>query len=234
MSEQRLLGILGGMSWESTASYYAGINRGVQQARGGLHSARLLLHSVDFAPIAAMQQAGQWQQAAQQLGKVGRKLAEAGAGALLLASNTMHKLVDDIVAEAGIPLLHICDPMIAALRQSGVSQVGLLATRFTMEDHFYRQRLEQAGITVCVPAREARDLVHRVIFEELCRGEIRPESRSAFAGIADDLAEAGAQGVILGCTEIGMLLSPKDTCLPQFDSASLHIAAAVDWLLAAD
>lgn len=227
----RLLGLLGGMSWESTAHYYAYLNRGVRQARGGLHSAPLLLHSVDFAAIADMQQRGDWAAAAKVLGQAGQGLAAAGAGALLLCTNTMHKVAAPVAEMAGIPLLHIADPTIAALQGAGISRVGLLGTRFTMEDDFYTSRLLAAGLTVCVPSAADRAEVHRIIFDELCLGQLHAASRQRLLGMIDTLRADGAQAVILGCTELAMLVGPADTDMPLFDTTALHAEAAVMWLL---
>ncbi|MDC7718374.1 aspartate/glutamate racemase family protein [Vogesella sp. DC21W] len=228
---QKMLGLLGGMSWESTAHYYAQINRSVRGARGGLHSARLLLHSVDFAPIADMQRRADWAAAAQLLGEAGRGLAAAGAGTLLICTNTMHKVAGQIEEMAGIPLLHIADPTIAALRAAGVERVGLLGTRFTMEDDFYSARLCGAGLQVCVPDTDDRTELHRVIFEELCRGLLYDASRLRLLAMVDALRADGAQAVILGCTEIAMLLGQDDTDMPLFDTTGLHADAAAAWLL---
>jgi aspartate racemase len=219
------------MSWESTAHYYAHINRNIRTARGGLHSAPLLLHSVDFALIADMQRAGNWTGAAQLLGQAGKGLAAAGAGALLICTNTMHKVADEVAAIAGLPLLHITDPTIAALQRAGVSKVGLIGTRFTMEDDFYTARLQGAGLQVCVPDAPDRAEVHRVIFEELCLGQIVAASRQRYLAVIDALHADGAQAVILGCTEIAMLVSQADTGMPLLDTTALHADAAVQWLL---
>lgn len=227
----KLLGLLGGMSWESSAYYYAGLNRGMREARGGLHSAPLLLHSVDFAAIADLQQRADWAAAANLLGQAGRGLANAGAGALLLCTNTMHKVADSVAAQAGIPLLHIADPTIAALQAAGVARVGLLGTRFTMEDDFYTARLQAAGLQVCLPAPAARAEVHRVIFDELCQGRVAAAARQRFQHIIAALQRDGAQAVILGCTEIGMLISEQDSVLPLFDTTRLHVSAGLQWLL---
>lgn len=228
----RLLGLLGGMSWESTVHYYAHINRCVRQARGGLHSAPLLLHSVDFAPIAAMQRDGDWAAAARVLGEAGRSLAAAGAGALLICTNTMHKVADPVAQQAGIPLLHITDPTVAALQAAGVSHVGLLGTRFTMEDDFYTSRLRAAGLTVCVPSAADRAEVHRIIFDELCLGQVHDVSRQRVLAMLAALQQQGAEAVILGCTEIAMLISQQHTDMPLFDTTQLHAEAAAAWLLA--
>ncbi len=229
----RLLGLLGGMSWESTAHYYAQINRRVRDARGGLHSAPLLLHSIDFAPLAELQRQGDWAQAAALLGAAGRGLAQAGAGALLICSNTMHKVAVPVAEMAGIPLLHIADPTIAALRAANVGRVGLLGTRFTMEQDFYRERLQAAGLQVMLPKAAERDDIHRVIFDELCQGQLLPASRARYLDIITGLRAAGAEAVILGCTEIALLLDGCEAALPLFDTTALHAQAAADWLLQA-
>ena len=204
----RVLGILGGMSWESTAVYYRLLNQGVAQRLGGLHSAKLLLHSVDFAPIAALQAAGDWDQAADVLSHAAQGLRRAGALGLLLATNTMHRVADRIEAAAGLPLLHIADATGAALQAAGVQRAALLGTRFTMEDErIVRARLQQRfGLSVSVPAAEDRTQMHRVIYEELCRGVVSAPSRDAVVAIIEGQRQQGAQAVILGCTEIGLLI----------------------------
>jgi aspartate racemase len=230
---KRTLGILGGMSWESTAHLYKLLNQDVAARLGGLHSADLLLRSVDFAQIEALQRAGDWAAAAQLLGLAGRGLKAAGAQGLLIATNTMHKVADEVERLSGLPLIHIVDATAAALRAAGVKRAGLLATRYTMEQDFYRGRMqERHGIELITPAQADRDEVHRVIFEELCRGQILPASRARFQAIAGDLGAAGATGVILGCTEICLLLDPDSAGpMPLFDGTSLHARAAVDWML---
>ena len=229
----RTLGILGGMSWESTAVYYRLLNQGVAQSLGGLHSAALLLHSVDFAPIAALQAAGNWDQAADLLSQAALGLQRAGAQGLLLATNTMHLVADRIEATSGLPLLHIADATGAALQTAGLQQVALLGTRFTMDDErIVRARLQQRfGLAVSVPNAEDRTLMHRVIYEELCRGLMTTESRDAVVAIIDRQRQQGAQTVILGCTEIGLLIDAACSPLPVFDTTVLHAAAAVDWML---
>ncbi|MGL6048349.1 MAG: aspartate/glutamate racemase family protein, partial [Vogesella sp.] len=209
------------------------INRCVRDAKGGLHSARLLLHSVDFDTIATLQRQGDWAAAAQLLGQAGQGLAAAGAGALVICTNTMHKVADEVADLAGIPLLHITDPTIAALQGAGIARVGLLGTRFTMEDDFYRARLQAAGLQVYVPGAPDRAEVHRVIFDELCLGQLVPASRQRYLAIIEALQAEGAQAVILGCTEIAMLIRPADTRLPLFDTAQLHADAAAAWLMQA-
>lgn len=230
----RVLGVLGGMSWESTAVYYRLLNQRIAAARGGLHSASLLLASVDFAPVAARQASGDWDGAAAPLAETGRRLREAGAGALLLATNTMHKVADAIEAGAGLPLLHVADATGAALVAAGHRRVGLLGTRYTMEDAAIvaaRLRLRHR-LEVIVPGAEDRAMIHRVIYEELCRGVVDAGSRGAYLRAIERLAAEGAQAVVFGCTEIGLLVDPADAPLPAFDSAVLHARAGADWLLA--
>lgn len=231
----RTLGILGGMSWESTAHLYQLLNQGMAARLGGLHSARLVLHSVDFAEIEALQRSGDWAAAAAQLGEAGAGLKAAGAEALLIATNTMHKVANEIEAASGLPLIHIVDATAAALQVAGVRRAGLLATRYTMEQDFYRGRMrERHGIELLTPDAVGRAEVHRVIYEELCRGRVLDASRAFFEAQITTLAAAGAEGLILGCTEVCLLLDPRrPSALPLFDSTSLHAQAALDWALAA-
>ena len=231
----RVLGILGGMSWQSSAAYYKHLNQGVAARLGGLHSADLLLRSVDFATIAALQQSGDWQGAAALLGAAGAGLKAAGAQGLLIATNTMHKVADELERLSGLPLIHIVDTTAAALKAAGVKRAGLLATGYTMAQDFYIGRMrERHGIELLVPGASARAEVHRVIYEELCRGEVLDRSRDFYCGAVKGLAEQGAEAVVLGCTEICLLLDPVDQAcaLPLFDSTALHAAAAVEWMLA--
>jgi len=229
----RTLGVLGGMSWESTAVYYRLINQGVAQRLGGLHSAPLLLHSVDFAPVAAQQSSGDWAGAAATLGAAAAGLKRAGAQALVLATNTMHKLAAEIEADGGLPLLHIADATGAALRAAGVQRAALLGTRFTMEDPaiVINPLAQRHGLQVLVPGADDRALLHRVIYDELCRGVISDTSRAAVVAVIDQQRAAGAQAVILGCTEITLLVDQACSPLPVFDTTALHCAAAVDWIL---
>ena len=229
----KVLGVLGGMSWESTAVYYRLLNQGVAQRLGGLHSARLLMHSVDFAPVAALQTAGDWAGAATLLGDAARGLQRAGAQGLVLATNTMHKVADAIAAAGGLPLLHIADATGAALQAAGVRHAALLGTRFTMEDDsIVRTRLQQRfGLSITVPEPDDRALMHRVIYEELCRGLVLPSSRDAVVALIERQRKQGAQAVILGCTEIGLLIDATCSPLPVFDTTVLHAAAAVTWML---
>ena len=226
----RTLGVLGGMSWESTAEYYRLLNRGVSERLGGLHSARLLVHSVDFADVAAMQQAGDWRAAGALLGEAAAGLERAGAEAIVLATNTTHHIAADIERAIAIPLLHIVDPTGEALARQGVTRAGLLGTRYTMELPFWRERLlARHGIDLVVPDDADRALVHRVIFDELCRGRIDAGSRAEYVAVTERLRAKGAEAVIFGCTEIGLLLGPDDVSLPAFDTTVLHSAAAVEF-----
>ncbi len=229
----KTIGLLGGMSWESTATYYRLLNEGVRAARGGLHSAQVLLHSVDFAPLEALQHAGHWDAIGAQLAHDARRVQAGGADFLLLCTNTMHKVAPAIEAAIDIPLLHIADATAEALKRQQVHTVGLLGTGFTMEQDFYKGRLTQRhGIEVLVPEQDDRRLVHRVIYEELCLGRIDPKSHSEYLRILDALAAQGAQAVILGCTEIGLLLQQRDTPVPLFDTTAIHAAQAVALALA--
>ncbi|MDO9092292.1 MAG: amino acid racemase [Rubrivivax sp.] len=229
----KTLGLLGGMSWESTAVYYRLLNQGVAQRLGGLHSAQLLLHSVDFAPLAALQAKADWATAAQHLGDAARGLQRAGAQGLVLATNTMHKVAGAIEAASGLPLLHIADATGTALLAAGIQHASLLGTRFTMEDDgIVRGRLQQRfGLQISVPDADDRALMHCVIYDELCRGLMRPESRAAVVALIDRQRLRGAQAVILGCTEIGLLIDTTCSPLPVFDTTALHAAAAVSWML---
>lgn len=228
--QMRTLGLVGGMSWESTASYYAWINRFVAAQLGGLHSARLVLSSVDFAQVEAMQEGGRWDEAAGVLADAARRLTAAGAEILVLCTNTMHVVMPQLRSAVSTPWVHIADATADAVRAAGVRRVGLLGTRYTMDGDFYRGRLaDRHGLEVLVPGRADRVLVNEVIYDELCRGRVEVSSRDAFRRIIGELAGCGAQGVILGCTEIGLLLTEADTALPLFDTARIHAerAAAV-------
>jgi aspartate racemase len=228
----KTLGLIGGMSWESTVPYYRQINQAVAQRLGGLHSARILLYSVDFHDIERMQADGDWAAAGEMLADVGCRLADAGADALVLCTNTMHKVAPAIEAAVAIPLLHIADPTAAAIRAAGHDRVGLLGTRFTMEEAFYRDRLrDRHGLAVLVPPQPDRDTVHRIIYDELCRGVVQPASRDAYRRIIAGLAGQGAQAIILGCTEISMLVGAADADLPLFDTTAIHARAAADFAL---
>ena len=228
----RTLGVLGGMSWESTATYYRLLNQGVRERRGGLHSAPLLLHSVDFAGIAALQRSGDWGAAGRQLAAAAQGLERAGATALLLATNTMHKVAPAIEAAVDIPLLHIGDAVGQALRRQGIERAALLGTRFTMQEAFYRERLSQRfGIEVLVPDAEGMAEIDRVIFAELCQGVFCAWARAFYLDCLTQLRAQGAEAAILGCTEIGLLLEGVASPLPLLDSTELHVAMGLEWLL---
>ena len=228
----KLLGLLGGMSFESTLPYYREINQRMARRLGGLHSAKLLLYSVDFDDIAAMQREGRWDDAGAELARCAKLLESAGAEGLVLCTNTMHKVAPAIEAAVAIPLLHIADATAAAICAAGLMRVGLLGTRFTMEQDFYRGRLAAHGIEAIVPPPAQRDEVHRVIYEELCQGRIEASSRESYRRIMAELVAQGAQGLILGCTEIGLLVGAEDASVPLFDTTALHAQAAVDFALA--
>ncbi len=228
----RQLGILGGMSWESTASYYRLLNQGVREQLGGLHSAPLLLHSVDFAEIAELQRLGDWQTAGDLLAAAAQGLQRAGATALLLATNTMHKVAPAIEAAVDIPLLHIGDAVGQALQRQGIERAALLGTRFTMQEDFYRQRLaERFGIEVIIPEPAQMAEIDRVIFAELCQGQFQPEARAFYLQCIEALRQRGAEAAILGCTEIGLLLEGASPPLALLDSCELHVAQGLTWML---
>ena len=227
----KTIGLIGGMSAESTVPYYRIINAEIARRLGGLHSARIVLYSVDFHDIEAMQSAGRWDEAGEALAGCALALERAGADFLVLCTNTMHKVAPAIEAATRVPLLHVADATAEAVLRQGYGQVGLLGTRFTMEGDFLRERLRQRGVETLVPAEAEREIVHRVIYEELCRGEISEASRARYVRIIAGLAQAGAQAVVLGCTEIGLLVRARDTPLTLFDTASIHALAAVEFAL---
>lgn len=222
----KTIGLIGGMSWESTVPYYRIINRTVAARLGGLHSAELLLYSVDFEPIERLQHEDRWEEAGERLAQAAQTLERAGADFLVLCTNTMHRVAEQLESAVAIPLLHIADATADRVLAAGVHRVGLLGTRFTMEQEFYRGRLERRGLEVVTPGPGDRELVHRVIYDELCRGRAEEASRDAYLGITAALAAGGAEGVILGCTEIGMLLRDGDLAIPFFDTARIHAEAA--------
>ncbi|MEH3106097.1 MAG: aspartate/glutamate racemase family protein [Sphingomonas fennica] len=230
----RTIGLIGGMSWESSAHYYRLINRAVQDRLGGVHSAPILLWSVDFGPVAAAQGAGDWDGLAETMADAARRLVRGGADLLLICTNTMHKLADRVAAAAeGVPLIHIADPTAAAIRAAGHARIGLLGTAFTMEQPFYRDRLaDRFGLEVLVPPADDRATVHRIIYDELVRGTVSPASRAAYRAIIARLVEAGAEAIILGCTEIMLLVDETDSAVPLFDTTTLHAMAAVEAALA--
>ncbi len=230
--KMKTIGLIGGMSWESSLEYYRIVNETVKEKLGGLHSAKCALFSVDFAEIEAMQNEGRWTEAGQRLAAAAQSLEKAGSDFVALCTNTMHKLAPQIEASITIPFLHIADATADKIKAAGIRRVGLLGTRFTMEQDFYKGRLIQKhGLEVIVPQAEDREIVHRVIYEELVLGQIRPESRQQYRQIMHELVQAGAQGIILGCTEIGLLVKPEDSSLPLFDTTRIHAEAVVDFAL---
>ena len=228
----KTIGLLGGMSWESTVTYYEVLNREIGKRLGGLHSARVLLLSVDFQQIETLQHEGKWDKLGEILAREAATLERAGADFLVLATNTMHLVAPAMEEAVSIPLLHIADATARRIEDSGIRSIGLLGTRFTMEKPFYRGRLEERhGLEVVVPAPEDREVIHRVIYEELVLGKILPESRREYQRIVQALQDEGAEGVILGCTESGLLLNQTDTQLPLFDTALIHAQAAAEFAL---
>lgn len=222
----KTIGLIGGMSWESTVPYYQILNRTVAEHLGGLHSAKVLLHSVDFHAIEELQRTDRWDEAGRILAEAAAGLEGAGADFLVLCTNTMHKVAPAIEARVRIPLLHIADATAEVITARGIHTIGLLGTRFTMEQAFYRERLEAKSLKVLVPASADRTVVHDVIFQELCLGRIEETSRAAYRRILGDLAAKGAEGVILGCTEISLLVKPEDASVPLFDTTEIHAQAA--------
>ncbi|MFJ2861890.1 aspartate/glutamate racemase family protein [Kitasatospora sp. NPDC087314] len=229
----KTLGLIGGMSWESTAEYYRLLNELTRDRLGGLHSAPLVLYSVDFAAVEQLQSEGRWTEAGELLADAARSLEAAGAELLLICTNTMHKVADQVAAAVSTPLLHLADATARAVRAAGLRRVGLLGTAFTMEQDFYRARLAAHDLDVLVPGPDGRALVHRVIYQELCLGVVREESRAAYRRVIDDLVTAGAEGIILGCTEIELLVRPEDSPVPVFPTTRLHAEAAIDAALSA-
>jgi aspartate racemase len=228
----KTIGLIGGMSWESSAEYYRIINQTMARRLGGLHSARSLMFSADFAEIESLQHLGRWDEAAALMVDAAQRLERGGADFVVLCTNTMHRVAEVMEARIGIPLLHIADPTGHRIQAQGIRAVGLLGTRFTMEHEFYRGRLtDRFGLDVCVPDETEREIVHRVIYDELVRGEARPASRAAYQRIIGGLIERGAEGIILGCTEIMLLITQADSSVPIFDTTTLHAEAAVAYAL---
>jgi aspartate racemase len=230
--KMKTIGLLGGMSWESTLTYYRAINEGVKQRLGGLHSAKIVLYSLDFDPIEKLQQRGDWEATGQILARAAQRIEAGGADFLLICTNTMHKVADQVAAAVTIPLLHIADATGEALNKAGVKRVGLLGTAFTMEQDFYKGRLTQKyGLEVRVPDANDRLKVHDVIYKELCLGVIKPQAKQAYIDIVDRLAQQGAEAVILGCTEIGLLIKQADTAVQLYDTTFIHAEKAVELAL---
>jgi aspartate racemase len=229
----KTIGLIGGMSWESSIEYYRIINEEVRDRLGKLHSAQSLMYSVDFAPVEELQREGKWKEATEIMIDAARRLEKGGADFVVICTNTMHRMADEVQACIGIPLLHVVDTAAKSVKERGLGTVGLLGTRFTMEEDFYRGRLARKhGLQVHVPEPSERDQVHRVIYDELVVGELRQESRAVFLRIIDGLVARGAQGIVLGCTEIPLLIKEGDCPVPVFDTTRLHAQAAVDMALA--
>ncbi len=228
----KTIGLIGGMSWESSIEYYRLVNEGVHQKLGGLHSARSIMLSVDFAEVEALQVENRWEEAGQRMAAAARSLELGGADFVVLCTNTMHKLASEIEASIHIPFLHIADATAQCVRAAGLQRVGLLGTRYTMEEGFYKDRLvENYGLEVLIPTAEERKFVHRVIFDELVLGIINPASKAAYARVIAGLVQRGAEGIILGCTEIGLLVEPADSPVGLFDTTRIHAEAAVAYAL---
>ena len=230
--KKKVIGLIGGMSWESSAEYYRIINQTIRARLGGLHSACCLMWSFDFAEIEALQHAEQWDDATAEIITAARRLEQGGADLLVICTNTMHRMADQVQAAIGIPLLHITDPTAAQIKRAGLTKIGLLGTAFTMEQNFYKGRLaNKHALDVLVPGADDRAEMHRVIYEELVQGRVVPASRQAYRDVIARLVDRGAQGVILGCTEIMLLLTQEDSKVPLFDTTRLHAEAAADWSL---
>jgi aspartate racemase len=229
----KTIGLLGGMSWESSIEYYRIINETVRAKLGGLHSAKSIMYSVDFAEIEALQHQGKWDQATELMISAAHKIEKGGADFLIICTNTMHKMADTLQTHLQIPLLHIADATAARIKAQRLKKIGLLGTKFTMEEDFYKGRLvKRHGLEVLIPTEEERDIVHRVIYDELCIGKVKQPSREQYVGIMDDLVRRGAAGIILGCTEISLLVSDEDSQVPLLDTTKIHAVAAVEYALA--
>jgi amino-acid racemase len=229
----KTIGLIGGMSWESSIEYYRIVNEEVRARLGKLHSAQTLMYSVDFADVELLQREGRWEEATRSMIDAARRLERGGADFVVICTNTMHKMADEVQASIRIPVLHVVDATADAVKKRGIRSVGLLGTRFTMEEDFYRGRLARKhGLAVSVPEAADRELVHRVIYDELVAGEIRRESKKAFLRIIGGLVQGGAEGIVLGCTEIGLLIKEEDCPVPLFDTTRIHALASVDQALA--
>jgi len=227
----KTIGLIGGMSWESSVEYYRIINEEVKKRLGGLHSAKCLLHSVDFAEVERYQVRGEWEKAGELLGDVALSLEKGGAEFIIICTNTMHKVIEYIEAKINIPILHIAEATANQIKKSNISTVGLLGTKFTMEQDFYKSRIELNGIRVLVPNHSERDIVHKVIYDELCLGNIQQSSRDYYKNVIKSLVDEGAEGIILGCTEIGLLVKQEDSEVPLFDTTVIHAIESVNTAL---
>ena len=225
----KTIGLIGGMSWESSIEYYKIINETIRAKLGGLHSAKCIMYSVDFAEIESLQHQARWNEAAQLLIAAAKGLEKGGADFFIICTNTMHKVADQVQKQVRIPMLHIADATAERIKADGIEKVGLLGTKFTMEEDFYKGRLIQKhGLEVIIPAKEEREILHRVIYEELCLGKIKESSKAKFLDIIGGLVDSGAEGIILGCTEIGLLVQAKDCQVPLYDTTKIHAVAAVE------
>ena len=224
----KTVGLIGGMSWESTITYYQLLNEGVKDALGGLHSAKILLYSVDFFEIEALMSRGEWEKAADLLGGVAQRLEAAGADMILICTNTLHKVAPQVQSRIHVPLVHIAEAAADELRENGITRVGLLGTKYTMTQEFYRDKLTARGIDVLIPEGEDIDLVNRVIFDELCLGVVKPDSKAEYLRVIAELSARGAQGILLGCTELGLIVSPADVSLPLCDTTVIHAKKALE------
>ncbi len=229
----KTIGLIGGMSWESSIEYYRIINETVREKLGGLHSSKSVMYSVDFAEIENLQHHNRWEEATQLMIEAAQHVQNGGADFVLICTNTMHKMAEDVQKHIDIPILHIADATAEAIKSKGLTKIGLLGTRFTMEEQFYRGRLESKhGLTVLIPSEEDREIIHRVIYDELCLGEVKSSSKGKYAAIIDKLIQAGAQGIILGCTEISLLVEEAHSSVPIFDTTLIHANSAVEYALA--
>lgn len=228
----KTIGLIGGMSWESTVTYYQLINQFIAKKLGGLHSAQILLYSVDFEEIERCQSEGNWEKSGEILANIAQKLETAGADFIVICTNTMHKVASQIARGINIPIIHIAETTAEVLQQSGIQNVGLLGTKYTMQQDFYKAKLIDKGLKVIIPDEQDMEIINRIIFEELCLGKINPDSRQFFQSVIDKLKKHGAEGVILGCTEIGLLIKPENASLPVFDTTLIHAQKAAEYALA--
>ena len=229
----KTIGLIGGMSWESSIEYYRITNETVREKLGGLHSSKSVMYSVDFAEIETLQHHNRWEEATQLMIEAAQHVQNGGADFVLICTNTMHKMAEDVQKHIDIPILHIADATAETIKSKGLTKIGLLGTRFTMEEQFYRGRLESKhGLTVLIPNEEDREIIHRVIYDELCLGEVKSSSKGKYAAIIDKLIQAGAQGIILGCTEISLLVKEAHSSVPIFDTTLIHATSAVEYALA--
>ena len=228
----KTIGLIGGMSWESSIEYYRIINETVKQKLGGLHSAKSIMYSVDFAEIEKLQHQGNWKEATQMMIKAAKKVENGGADFIVICTNTMHKMAEDVEQNISVPLLHIADATAKNIKSKGLNKIGLLGTSFTMEEDFYKGRLiSEHNLEVVIPREDEREIIHKVIYNELCLGKIKQSSKSQFKKIINRMVEKGAKGIILGCTEIGLLVKQEDTDIPLFDTAKIHAIASIEFSL---